>query len=204
MSFFLILYKTTWKIPNSVSWIMFQKMGRKTPEAIWTLGDWTAPLGKQSSDMCWAMKRAHEPQGWKFKISKFLNFWNSNFKTYNIHNFKFKWSVVFRLGKAITNSLIQNFEADFLWKVSLKILNSGIILKLSPMWASTQDFGKPLSHHYFCPENVECFLPLLHIFKCFQTRFFHGSKYYEPWLDCSQGGSLIWVHIICNKGYPRT
>ena len=26
-------------------------------------------------------------------------------------------------------SLIQNFEADFLWKVSLKILNSGIILK---------------------------------------------------------------------------
>ena len=27
--------------------------------------------------------------------------------------------------------LIQHFEADFLWKVSLKILNSGIIL--SPM-----------------------------------------------------------------------
>ena len=26
-------------------------------------------------------------------------------------------------------SLIQDFEADFLWKVSLKILNSGIILK---------------------------------------------------------------------------
>ena len=26
-------------------------------------------------------------------------------------------------------SLIQNFEADFLWKVSLKILNSGMILK---------------------------------------------------------------------------
>ena len=25
--------------------------------------------------------------------------------------------------------LIQHFEADFLWKVSLKILNSGIILK---------------------------------------------------------------------------
>ena len=25
-------------------------------------------------------------------------------------------------------SLIQHFEADFLWKVSLKILNSGIIL----------------------------------------------------------------------------
>ena len=28
-------------------------------------------------------------------------------------------------------SLIQHFEADFLWKVSLKILNSGIILKTS-------------------------------------------------------------------------
>ena len=26
-------------------------------------------------------------------------------------------------------SLIQHFEADFLWKVSLKVLNSGIILK---------------------------------------------------------------------------
>ena len=26
-------------------------------------------------------------------------------------------------------SLIQHFEADFLWKVSLKILNSGINLK---------------------------------------------------------------------------
>ena len=26
-------------------------------------------------------------------------------------------------------SLIQHFETDFLWKVSLKILNSGIILK---------------------------------------------------------------------------
>ena len=26
-------------------------------------------------------------------------------------------------------SLIQHFEAEFLWKVSLKILNSGIILK---------------------------------------------------------------------------
>ena len=26
-------------------------------------------------------------------------------------------------------SLIQDFKADFLWKVSLKILNSGLILK---------------------------------------------------------------------------
>ena len=37
------------------------------------------------------------------------------------------------VGKPIIIPLIQHFEADFLWKVSLKILNSGIILKLSPM-----------------------------------------------------------------------
>ena len=30
---------------------------------------------------------------------------------------------------AIKICLIQHFEADFLWKVSLKILNSGLILK---------------------------------------------------------------------------
>ena len=38
--------------------------------------------------------------GWKFKISKILNFWNSNLKTWscplNIHNFKFKWPNVVR------------------------------------------------------------------------------------------------------------
>ena len=31
--------------------------------------------------------------------------------------------------ESIIICLIQHFEADFLWKVSLKILNSGIILK---------------------------------------------------------------------------
>ena len=31
--------------------------------------------------------------------------------------------------EAITISLIQHFEADSLWKVSLKILNSGKVLK---------------------------------------------------------------------------
>ena len=31
--------------------------------------------------------------------------------------------------EAIKICLIQYFEADFLWKVSLKILNSGLILK---------------------------------------------------------------------------
>ena len=33
----------------------------------------------------------------------------------------------------------------------------------------------------FCPENVVCFLHLLHIVKCvIQTIFFYGSKQYEP------------------------
>ena len=38
--------------------------------------------------------------GWKFKISKILNFWKSNLKTcsmpISIIKFKFKWSIVFR------------------------------------------------------------------------------------------------------------
>ena len=38
--------------------------------------------------------------------------------------------MIWKLRKeAIIISLIQHFEADFLWKVSLKILNSGLILK---------------------------------------------------------------------------
>ena len=38
-----------------------------------------------------------------------------------------------KLNHAICNELfIQHFEADFLWKVSLKILNSGLILKMFP------------------------------------------------------------------------
>ena len=35
-----------------------------------------------------------------------------------------------------------------------------------------------------------------------QTRFYHGSKQYEIWSDWSLGTSLIWVHIVCNTGYP--
>ena len=56
----------------------------------------------------------------------------------------------------------------------------------------------------FCPENVVCFLRLLHIFKCTSTRYFHRSKQYKSCSDCSQGRSLIWVHIVCNIGYIRT
>ena len=45
-------------------------------------------------------------------------------------------------------------------------------------------------------ENVSCLLRLLHIFKCFPDEFYHGSKNYEPRSDCSEGSSLIWVHIV--------
>ena len=46
----------------------------------------------------------------------------------------FEWLIVFKIiwkliREGIIVSLIQHFEADFLWKVSLKILNSGLILK---------------------------------------------------------------------------
>ena len=37
-----------------------------------------------------------------------------------------------------------------------------------------------------------------------QTRFYHGSKHYEPWSDCFLGSSLIWVHIVCKIGCLRT
>ena len=65
-----------------------------------------------------------------------------------IHNFKFKWSIVLRQTEyksenPTTSSIIQYFEADFLWKVSLKIMNSGIILKTFT--------------HAFCPELLLLF-----------------------------------------------
>ena len=39
-------------------------------------------------------------------------------------------------------SLIQHFKADFLWKVSLEILNSGIILKTFTHVICTMDHNK--------------------------------------------------------------
>ena len=54
-------------------------------------------------------------------------------------------------------SLIQHFEADILWKVSLKILNSGIILKLSPMWAHIECWT---SSKFIIPEFRTPFLKL--------------------------------------------
>ena len=47
----------------------------------------------------------------------------------------------------IMSFLIQHFEADFLWKVSLKILNSGIILKTFTH-ADQQNFRVKLLHVY--------------------------------------------------------
>ena len=51
----------------------------------------------------------------------------------SVNSFKFKWSITQRWNEnkseAIKICLVQHFEADFLWKVSLKILNSVIILK---------------------------------------------------------------------------
>ena len=46
--------------------------------------------------------------------------------------------------------------------------------------------------YIFCPENVVCFLHLLHVFKCTSDNCTsdHGSKHFEP--------TLIWVHIVCN------
>ena len=77
-------------------------------------------------------------QGRKFKISKILNFRKSEFKTcciiclQIIKNSKFNGQIPLgklKLNHAIITCIIQHFEADFLWKDSLKILNSGIILK---------------------------------------------------------------------------
>ena len=44
--------------------------------------------------------------------------------------------------EAIRICLIQDFEADFLWKVSLKILNSGIILKTFQHESLFYDFSQ--------------------------------------------------------------
>ena len=76
--------------------------------------------------------------GWKLKILKILNFENSTLKTCSIPTKYSQFHVKMikcplkdwkSIREAIMISLIQHFEADYLWKVSLKILKSGIILK---------------------------------------------------------------------------
>ena len=52
-------------------------------------------------------------------------------------------------------SLIQHFEADFLWKVSLKILNSGIILKPFTYAEITQDNKSLLLYSYFVESELK-------------------------------------------------
>ena len=46
--------------------------------------------------------------------------------------------------KSIIIRLIQHFEADFLWKVSLRILNSGVILKTFTHGLCKAEILKPL------------------------------------------------------------
>ena len=78
--------------------------------------------------------------GWKFNLSNILNLRYSNFKTCGKTSKMYYFNtqmidcvlIIWKLIKeAIIIFLIQNFEADFLWKVSLKILNSGLFMNTS-------------------------------------------------------------------------
>ena len=65
---------------------------------------------------------------------------------YKFNSFMFECSIVFRYTEnksreIILICIIQHFDADFLWKVSLKILNSGIILKTFTHVFSPLDWG---------------------------------------------------------------
>ena len=83
------------------------------------------------------------------------------------------------------------------WRV-FKIL--GLLLYL---WRNTLLSCQPLSCQ--CYFSWKC---LLLTFCCLysralQTRFYHVSKHYELWSDCSIGSRLIWVHIVCNITYLK-
>ena len=73
---------------------------------------------------------------------------------------KFKWSFVFKQTvykhkKAITIILIQDFELDFLRKVSLKILNSGMLLEIfTHAYMLHVSLFKVLYFRNFSPEFV--------------------------------------------------
>ena len=68
-------------------------------------------------------------------------------------------------------STIQHFEADFLWKVSLKILNSGIILK-------TFTHGD-ITWAVFCLFDLILYIPV----KNFLQLCPEGSSWVEPVLS---------------------
>ena len=82
----------------------------------------------------------------------------------NDNNFKFKASIVLKHTEntpreAIIIGLILHFKADFPWKVSLKILNSGIILKTFTHGVRELDFG--LKGCLFETHSRHCVLSLI-------------------------------------------
>ena len=97
----------------------------------------TLPLSHCAPYQICVIIMCFQKHGWKFKISKILNFRKSEIKACCMHpnfkNSKFNCQIPLDklnyIRKAIITCRIQHFEADFLWKVSLKILNSRIILK---------------------------------------------------------------------------
>ena len=84
-----------------------------------------------------------------------------------------------RISQRSCHSLpIQHFEADFLWKVSLKVLNSGLILK-----TFTHEYG----NYRICP------------YKCTSCRTFSRFffLFWKQWGSRSAGfrwSQLIWIH----------
>ena len=67
-------------------------------------------------------------------------------------------------------SLIQHFEADFLWKVSLKMLNSDIILKTFPH-ASLKRIISRLAFLQFCLTSCVLFSCVFVTFPCVLIHF---------------------------------
>ena len=91
----------------------------------------------------------------------------------------FKWLIVFDKNElfkeAVTTSLIQDFEADFLWKVSLKILNSVIIPIFSPWRYKVQK-------DWLASRNVLLLILLSHGMLNYVSKFFyHQDINFHPW-----------------------
>ena len=88
-----------------------------------------------------------------------------------VKKLKIIWKLI---RKAIIISLIQHFEADFLWKVSLKILNSGLILKIFTQpcrWV----FSMLHAYHFFMKINfchfTAFFCNFRFLFYCLESKF---------------------------------
>ena len=79
--------------------------------------------------------------------------------------------IICKLTKEATEiSLIQHFEADFLWKVSLKILNSGLILQ-----TFTNEI-KELFLNYFSHFPIKIYSLLLNYFSHFLLKYYGYLK----------------------------